>query len=564
MKRAKKAVGQLLIIILIIAFLQVNCFAQTNVQLHLKANKTQAMADLHDFLLNTLGLDIYARPQRAALNVFPSVQDYQISSGYFNKDDLTRIVVILNRAASQEKRLADSTTLIAREFAEHKLPADNPLYIVYADDVNRQKGDIVITMTDNSTIKSSDGYQIDIGDTINIEATSANGVMYALRTVMQYLLIEGRLPHGKIIDYPQVEERALHIDIGRKYFTVEWLKHIIKQMSISRLNTLQLHFSENQGFRLECETYPEIVSADYLTKVEMRQIIAYAKRYGVMIIPAFDSPGHLRAALRNHPEFQLENRWSEKQGNALNINDPAARQFIKNIIAEYAELFADSRYFHIGGDEFIDFNDFADYPTLAEFGQQRVAPGVTANGLDGYTAYLNEIAEFVEQKGFIARIWNDGVYRQDMTSHIALNKNIQICYWSRWDDNIVTTDSLIEKGHQLINVSEMMYYVLEKGNDYSAEYDLAVIYQTWDAATFEGEDDGEAQTYQLPNPNILGACYAIWCDQPTAQTEKEVADGIYYPLSAMAEKCWAGHRPDANLTRFQALLDKVRTLMPSY
>ncbi len=489
-------------------------------------------------------------------SVFPSVRSYTIKDGVFAKTDIKRFYIVAPQQVDKASRLKEVVSLVSREFIANGLISARTVDIVYGDGTNIKVGDIIVKLADDHfAIKQAEGYIIDITNKVVVTANSANGVMYGLRTVMAYLFTQNTLPQGTIVDYPEVAERGLHIDIGRKYFTANWLKSLIKEMSFCKLNSLQLHFSENQGFRLECSTYPEIVSKQHLAKAEMRQIIETARQYGISIIPSLDSPGHLRSVLAQKREFRLVNRWGDQKKRALDINNDEARQFIKNILSEYAELFSESSYFHIGGDEFIDFNDFDDYPSLAEFGQKKVAEGVIANGLDGYTAYINEIAEHVQSLGFTPRIWNDGVYRRNMTSHVSLNDDIQICYWSRWDKNIATVDELMAKGHQLINTSEMMYYVLEDGVEDVSEYDFEVIYNTWHAGVFQGGYN-KTQTYQTPHSNILGACYAIWCDHPNAQTEREVAEGIYYPLRAMAEKSWAGQRADGTPETFKALLDE--------
>ncbi len=527
----------------------------------MKKTRRKFALSLVIFILFSLLINGYADASGSAVKqsaVFPSVRSYSVAEGTFKRTDLRRFYIIEDQFANRAPRLKSRVAMIGREFFTNQLVNSAAAHVVQGSIKDVHNGDIAIRLVDELTgIEQPDGYVIEIGDAIVVKATTSTGAMYALRTIMQYLFLNGAIAKGTIVDYPEVAERALHIDIGRKYFTADWLKRIIVEMSFSKLNTLQLHFSDNEGFRLACTTYPEIVSDKHLTKDEIRQIIETAKNYGVSIIPSIDSPGHLSAALAAHPEFCLKDRWGDVRADALDINNDAARQFIKNIIAEYAELFEDSRYFHIGADEFIDFNEFDNYPALAQYGQKFVAEGIKANGLDGYTAYINEIAGYLKELGFVPRIWNDGVYRRNMTAHVALDNNIQISYWSRWDDNIATTSELISKGHQLINSSEMMYYVLEEDVEFSPHYDLKVIYNTWHPGVFQGHDDG-TQIHNSSHPAILGACYAIWCDSPDAKTEKQVIDDIYYPLSAMAEKSWGGQHLKGNYRYFKDLLDKLR------
>ena len=88
---------------------------------------------------------------------------------------------------------------------------------------------------------------------------------------------------GEIVDYPNVAERRVHVDCARKYISKDWFIRQIREMSYMKMNALQIHFSENMGFRIECETDPSIVSDQYLTKTEVREILAEAKKYGINI-----------------------------------------------------------------------------------------------------------------------------------------------------------------------------------------------------------------------------------------------------------------------------------------
>ncbi len=493
------------------------------------------------------------------LNVFPSLRKYTAKNGKFKADSNMKLVVVASEKANKDARLREVAQLVSQEFGAYGIPKEMALPVVYGDKSDAADGDIVLELKDQvKDVPKMDGFAIQVGKKVEVQARTANGAMYALRSVMQYLHLKKTMPYGEIIDYPETDERALHLDMGRKYFTPGWIKNLIKELSFSRLNALQLHFSEHEGYRLECETYPDVMSKDYIKKDEMREIIAESKKYGVEIIPSFDNPGHLRTALRNYQDLCLVDQWGVKDTGALDINKEEARQFIKNIIKEYAELFVDSRYFHIGGDEFIDFNKFGRYPSLKEFGQKHVPQGVEANGQDGYMAYINEIAEYTKSLGFTPRIWNDGVYRLNLQPHINLHDYIQVCYWTRWDRNMASVDTFMEKGHDLINVNDMMYYVLTTfGKAYYKKPDPKKIYNSWDGGVFSGNNNNRPQTYDLPNDKIKGACYAIWCDVPGVETEEKVSQGIFYSLRAMAEKSWAGKQEKGEYDEFKVVLDGI-------
>src|SRR5699024_5012693 len=137
---------------------------------------------------------------------------------------------------------------------------------LYASESETTPNDIIITVDKDHPItknsSSDEAYKIDIGaDGVQITAASENAAMYALRTIQQLLITnDNKLTYGTIVDYPDLPERRLHVDMARKYITKDWIIQHIREMSYLKMNTIQLHFSENLGFRIESDVDPEIVS----------------------------------------------------------------------------------------------------------------------------------------------------------------------------------------------------------------------------------------------------------------------------------------------------------------
>jgi len=327
-------------------------------------------------------------------------------------------------------------------------------------------------------------------------------------------------------------EKALMLDMGRKFFTKAWILNLIDYMHELGMDTLQLHFSENTGFRIACETYPEIVSEDHLTKCEVREIIEYAASRHIGIIPDFDTPGHLQQILALFPEYRLDKLVDgklTKDEKALDITNQKAREFIKKIYKEYAELFHESQFFHIGADEFIDFDKVEEFPSLIEYSKKHY--GEDATGMEVYVAYTNEIAEYVESLGFTARVWNDGFYRKNRESLVELKPSIQICYWTKWNQFMAEPETFAEKGFQMINFCDnYFYYVLGENAGYSYPTEEK-IRNEW---TFNRFPHGRVLS-DVTMKSVIGTSFAIWCDKSEAQTEDEVFDGIKGPLRAMMD-----------------------------
>lgn len=343
----------------------------------------------------------------------------------------------------------------------------------------------------------------------------------------------GNLSNGKTTIIYKQKQRILMVDMARKYFSKEILLKFIDSMSLAQFNYLQLHFSENEGFRIECETAPEIVSEDHLTKEEIREIILYANASGIEIIPDFDTPGHLQQILQKKPEWQLKEKLLdgtiEKDPSALNICDPKAVDFILSLYREYAELFKTSTYFHIGADEFVNFDKIDNYPELTEYAKKKF--GEEAKAIDTFIDYVNQIIKEVNALGFVPRIWNDGFFRLNRNEVVNLSQDVEITYWTKWNQNMAPVSTFLEKGYTVINFNDnYFYYVLGENAGYTyPTYDN--IADNWTPDMYPQEQVIKSHEGQLP-----GVAIAIWSDKPASQTQETVWKNTSIVLFALIQK----------------------------
>ena len=163
-----------------------------------------------------------------------------------------------------------------------------------------------IVLTYDASVPTQ-GFNVSVsGDKLIVAASDDDGIFYGWRYVIQQLLINGSVSAAS--QSPSVLERSISLDNGRKYYSVEWIKELIREMSWSNMNTLVMHFSEEMGLGLETKLYPwlngrdgtlctqaelEAVDNRYLTQEEFLEIAAYAEKYHVDLMPSLDSPGHL-------------------------------------------------------------------------------------------------------------------------------------------------------------------------------------------------------------------------------------------------------------------------------
>ncbi len=397
-------------------------------------------------------------------------------------------------------------------------------------------GDLVVrlgqpeALADKTTF--DEGFAVEVGASAELTAQSRRAAVYGLRTVFE----AGELAFGRLADWPCTNERGLHLDAGRKYYTKDWIMERVKDLSRNRMNVLWLHFSENEGFRIDSERHPEVPSRFHLTKDEVREIIALCGELFVDINPALDCPGHLGAALLEHPRWRLNREMAEPLYSALDITNPDARAFLLELVDEYAELFAGSKVFHIGGDEFIDFNHFERFPEMDACARERLGPD--CGGVDLYVDFLNQVIAHVRAKGFQVRVWNDGLFRPDQAEHVELDRNVQIAFWSNWDKGMAPLKAFLDRGYQVVNYhSEYLYFILLIRKDYS-DPDPDKILTQWHPGMFPTHPVSGPQTLDPKSEQMLGCCYSIWSDWPDLEDEEEVDRRSRDSIRAFGIRCW--------------------------
>lgn len=397
-------------------------------------------------------------------------------------------------------------------------------------------GDLVVRLGQPEVLAGKttfdEGFTVEVGASAELTAQSRRAAVYGLRTVFE----AGELAFGRLADWPCTNERGLHLDAGRKYYTKDWIMERVKDLSRNRMNVLWLHFSENEGFRIDSERHPEVPSRFHLTKDEVREVIALCGELFVDINPALDCPGHLGAALLEHPRWRLNREMAEPLYSALDITNPDARAFLLELVDEYAELFAGSKVFHIGGDEFIDFNHFERFPEMDACARERLGPD--CGGVDLYVDFLNQVIAHVRAKGFQVRVWNDGLFRPDQAEHVELDRNVQIAFWSNWDKGMAPLKAFLDRGYQVVNYhSEYLYFILLIRKDYS-DPDPDKILTQWHPGMFPTHPVSGPQTLDPKSEQMLGCCYSIWSDWPDLEDEEEVDRRSRDSIRAFGIRCW--------------------------
>ncbi|MEU7111404.1 glycoside hydrolase family 20 protein [Streptomyces sp. NPDC046182] len=473
-------------------------------------------------------------PLSSAPLTVPAVRSHEAARGPGWRPTPEAGVVV----AAGSEGLADEGRLLAGE-----------LKIAYRGAVAARAGDIELALGGKGAPESYTLTTRD--DRVRITGPDQAGVFYGTRTLKQSVNGSGAMPEGTVTDAPAKPQRGLNLDIARKFFTAEWIEARLREMADLKLNQFGLHFSDDQGFRIASDTHPEIVSAQHLTKAEVRRILALAQTLHITVVPEIDSPGHLGAVLRAYPDLQLRNVQGVPRQGAIDISKPASARLLDELLREYAGLFPGG-WFHVGADEYQALtvsSPETSYPQLATAAREKYGPQARVQDLA--EGWLNDRAAVVRDEGKVAKAWNDGFFRGGV---VHADKDIEVEYWTGKEIGARPPTEYLAEGRKVVNLNdEFLYYVLGEPNQFTYPTGRR-IYEQWTPLVLRG-------TTPVPlryGPQILGGRFAVWCDLSQSQTQAQVADGIRMPLTATAQKLWDARTPTMSWAQFQELAVKVR------
>ncbi|MCX4764538.1 family 20 glycosylhydrolase [Streptomyces sp. NBC_01275] len=444
------------------------------------------------------------------------------------------------RVVVSDADLADEGRLIAGELGM--------TYAGEKDDV--RAGDLRLALNDDEGA-NPESYTMTVrGGRVTVSGPSDAGVFYGTRTLKQEVHGGGTAPEGVVRDQPAKPQRGFTLDIARKYFSPGWIEARVRELGDLKFNQLGLHFSDDQAFRIQSDTHPEIVAREHLTKAQVKKIVALAASRHITVVPEIDSPGHLGAVLAAHPELQLRNASGVATRGAIDISKAASASLLDDLLNEFAGVFPGA-YWHLGGDEYQALtvsNPAASYPQLAA--AARSAYGAGAGVADLATGWLNDRADTVRAHDRTMRVWNDGFFRG---TSVKPASDLVVAYWTGKEIGARVPADYLSAGRKVLNYNdEYLYYVL--GEPQTFVYPTGQrIYQQWTPRVLRGTTAVPASY----DAQILGGSFSVWCDLSQSQTQAQVAAGIRMPLRATVQKLWDSRQPALSWTQFKALADRL-------
>lgn len=331
-----------------------------------------------------------------------------------------------------------------------------------------------------------------------------------------------------------LDYRIVHLDCGRKYFSVEYIKSVIDTMAENGFNQLELAFG-NGGLRFVLdnmdiksgsstlhnsedvkaaikqgnERFYNDPNGNSLTETNMKAIITYAQSKGVEIVPLLNMPGHMDGVLSSDLFSQYKLSGSE---GSLDLNNSYAVDFGKALLKLYVDWFrqnSNSKFFSFGADE---------------YGQGIRNPYIESSvakvTYDQLINYMNDCAGIIEGQSMTARCFNDFVCYNRRTD-CNLYKTVQVCYWSnQWNNSEYNTPDVIKNaGYKMINTNQKWYFVPSKADEYGKSVVLN-NFTTFDVTKYQNIKSGynpTSTTYtEIPvGTTNVGAMFCVWCDTPS-------------------------------------------------
>ena len=328
--------------------------------------------------------------------------------------------------------------------------------------------DALITVVYDGT-QPDEGYRLTVSATkAEVKAKTPVGLYYAFQTIKKVLpanvmaavrdagVTTYAIPAMTVIDKPRFGYRGFMLDVSRHFFSLDDVKRMIDVMSYYKMNKFHWHLSDDQGWRVEIKKYPKLTSVAsvapncrltdmdkgqywinqpygpyFYTQDQLREVVAYAAERHIDVIPEIDMPGHFTAALVAYPEFSCSPSasravWTDGgiSADVLNVANPRAVQFAKDILDEIMDIFPSDRI-HIGGDE---------CPTSAWQNNAECQKAYADLGLTSYRAlqshFIKQLSDHVTAKGRHIAVWNEAICAEGTDLDIMKQTGATVYCWT--------------------------------------------------------------------------------------------------------------------------------------
>lgn len=413
-------------------------------------------------------------------------------------------------------------------------------------------GDNSIVLSLDNTLSNDEGYELSVSkEQISVKGKTEAGVFYGIQTLHKALPVTdgttlAAIPCGSVKDYPRFGYRGFMVDVGRHFFSVDYLKEIIDMLALHNINYFHWHLTEDQGWRIEIKKYPKLTEigskrkctikdwetkeldsipvSGYYTQEEAKEIVRYAAERYITVIPEIDMPGHMLAALASYPElgctggpYEVATTFGVFR-NVLCGGNEKTLQFAKDVINEIMDIFP-SPYIHIGGDECPKYH----WKTCAkcqkkirELGLKDSKEHTKENQLQAW--FMGEVEKEIQKRGREMMAWDEILAGNPAKSTIVMA-------WTTPEARL----KAIENGYRTIACPiQHLYFSNAKFNQLRGLSSIERVY------LFDPVPDGATPEQAK---NIVGAQACIWTEWTKDSVKMEWQ--MMPRIAALAEIQWS-------------------------
>ena len=300
---------------------------------------------------------------KETLSIIPVPLKTEIQGGAFTVNEQTQLWVEAPEADKQ----------ILQEYL-----AASPLKLALASEMPNSNVIVLKQVSELPGVQRAEGYVLTATDkVVEVQATTGAGLFYGVQTLLQMTKEANKVALGTITDEPRFEYRGMMLDVSRHFFGLDFVKKQIDAMAYYKLNRLHIHLTDAAGWRIEIKKYPRLTNfaawrtgktwkewwngdrkyveegsegaeGGYFTQDQCREIVEYAKKHYITVIPEIEMPSHSEEVLTAYPELSCTH-VPYKQADFC-VGNEKTFEFLENVLLEVMEIFP-SEYIHVGGDE---------------------------------------------------------------------------------------------------------------------------------------------------------------------------------------------------------------------
>lgn len=479
------------------------------------------------FLLRLLQPEARAQSVNAAPFVIPGLREWQGNTGQFTLRPASAIII----APESAQALSTTAHILQQDLQQ----LTNGMLLPVKTGAPAA-GDIFLSLNKADTSLGKEGYLLtSTPQTLHISAPESRGVFWGTRTLLQVLehdSLHTHFPCGVAKDYPRYEVRGFVLDVGRKFFSMDFLRQYVKFMAYYKMNDFHIHLNDNgfyklfgknwdstyAAFRLESDFYPSLTAKDgSYTKQEFRELQAMATSYGVNIVPEIDVPAHSLAFSKLRPEI-----GSKKYGmDHLDLDNPVTYHVIDSVFMEYLSgpnpVFTGPEV-HIGTDEYAK------------------------EAAEQFRAFTDHYIRLVESYGKKARIWGALTHAKGNTPVKVADVTI-----NAWYNGYANPVEMAKLGYKMISTPDSWLYIVPAAGYYYDYLNLRTLYNKWEPVQVNDI------RFKDGDPQIKGGSFAVWNDRVgNGITEKDVHDRVFPAMQVLAQKMWKGADSTQSYAAFTA------------